>query len=147
MRLGVMLPAMVIAPAGLILYGLTAEHDLHWIGYLMGNGMMSWGAYFYFSFALAYAVDSYNTNTSEMLIAMNLGKQAISFGLSINLLDWILDRGYAVVISGIFGGVLVANNLGLLVFMFYGKRIRVAMTGSWLAKLHGRHSQSSPQVA
>ncbi|KAK8099745.1 uncharacterized protein PG998_012986 [Apiospora kogelbergensis] len=147
MRLGVMLPAMVIAPAGLILYGLTAEHNLHWMGYLMGNGMMSWGAYFYFSFALAYAVDSYNTNTSEMLIAMNLGKQAISFGLSINLLDWILDRGYAVVISGIFGGVLVANNLGLLVFMAYGKRVRVAMAGSWLANLHGRHSQSSPQVA
>ncbi|KAK6839118.1 hypothetical protein PG987_004984 [Apiospora arundinis] len=147
MRLGVMLPAMVIAPAGLILYGLTAEHNLHWMGYLMGNGMMSWGAYFYFSFALAYAVDSYNTNTSEMLIAMNLGKQAISFGLSINLLDWILERGYAVVISGIFGGVLVANNLGLLVFMFYGKRIRVAMTGTWLARLHGRHSQNSPQVA
>ncbi|KAK6858767.1 hypothetical protein PG995_005331 [Apiospora arundinis] len=143
MRLGVMLPAMVIAPAGLILYGLTAEHNLHWMGYLMGNGMMSWGAYFYFSFALAYAVDSYNTNTSEMLIAMNLG----NFGLSINLLDWILERGYAVVISGIFGGVLVANNLGLLVFMFYGNRIRVAMTGTWLARLHGRHSQNSPQVA
>ncbi|KAK8102415.1 hypothetical protein PG984_015561 [Apiospora sp. TS-2023a] len=147
MRLGVMLPAMVIAPAGLILYGLTAEHNLHWMGYLMGNGMMSWGAYFYFSFALAYAVDSYNTNTSEMLIAMNLGKQAISFGLSINLLDWILERGYAVVISGIFGGILVANNLALLGFMAYGKRIRVAMTGSWLARLHGRHRQNTPQVA
>ncbi|KAK7973210.1 hypothetical protein PG988_007344 [Apiospora saccharicola] len=147
MRLGVMLPAMVIAPAGLILYGLTAEHNLHWMGYLMGNGMMSWGAYFYFSFALAYAVDSYNTNTSEMLIAMNLGKQAISFGLSINLLDWILERGYAVVISGIFGGILVANNLALLGFMAYGKRIRVAMTGSWLARLHGRHRQNAPQVA
>lgn len=35
----------------------------------------------YYSFTLAYAVDSYQANTSEMLIAMNLGKQAISFGM------------------------------------------------------------------
>lgn len=39
--------------------------------------MSYWAAYFYFSFTLAYAVDSYNSNTSEMLIAMNLGKQYV----------------------------------------------------------------------
>ncbi|KAI0134011.1 major facilitator superfamily domain-containing protein [Xylariales sp. AK1849] len=147
MRLGVMLPAMVIAPAGLILYGLAAEKNLHWIGYFVGCAMTSWGAYFYFSFTLAYAVDSYYANTSEMLIAMNLGKQAISFGLSINLLNWVLGRGYAVVIAGIFCAILVANNVVLLVFMFLGKRIRQAMATSWLAKFHGKHGHIEPQVA
>lgn len=147
MRLGVMLPAMVIAPAGLILFGLTAEYNLHWIGYFFGAGMTQWAGYFYFSFALAYAVDSYNANTSEMLIAMNLGKQAVSFGLSVNLLDWVLDTGYAVVISGIFAAVLIANNVMLIVFMVWGKRVRKAMSRSWLARYHGRHAQSEPQVA
>ena len=92
MRLGVILPAMIIAPCGIILYGLAAEHNLPWIAYFFGVGMDQWGALFYFSFTLAYAVDSYNANTSEMLIAMNLGKQAISFGMGIYLLDWILER-------------------------------------------------------
>lgn len=147
MRLGVMIPAMVIAPAGLILYGLTAERNLHWIGYFFGGGMTQWAGYFYFSFALAYAVDSYNANTSEMLIAMNLGKQAISFGLSVNLLDWVLDTGYAVVISGIFCAVLVLNNFMLIVFMIWGKEIRKSMAGSWLAKFHGRHANRDIQVA
>lgn len=147
MRLGVILPAMVIAPAGLILYGLTAERNLHWIGYFMGSAMTSWGSYFYFSFALAYAVDSYTVNTSEMLIAMNLGKQAISFGLSVNLLDWVLETGYAVVISGIFCAFLVVNNLMLPVFMVFGKRIRKAMVGSWLARLHGQSGNRETQVA
>lgn len=147
MRLGVMLPAMVIAPVGLLVYGLTAQYDLHWIGYFFGSGMTQWGAYFYFSFALAYAVDSYNANTSEMLIAMNLGKQAISFGLSVNLLDWVLDKGYAVVISGIFVAFLAANNLMLVVFMIWGKRIRRAMSTTWLARFHNRHRQHEPQVA
>lgn len=81
MRLGVMLPAMIIGPAGLVVYGLTGQFDLHWIGYFAGVAMVDWAALFCFTFTLAYAVDSYNANISEMLIAMNIGKNAISFGM------------------------------------------------------------------
>lgn len=138
MRLGVMLPAMLVSPAGLILYGITAQKNLHWIGYFIGTAMDQWGSYFYFTFTLAYAVDSYYANTSEMLIAMNLGKQAISFGMGSYLLTWILDHGYAVVISGIFCAVLLANNLMLIVFMIWGKKIRSWTSRSWLGRLHAR---------
>ncbi|KAL9073418.1 MAG: hypothetical protein Q9157_004752 [Trypethelium eluteriae] len=159
MRLGVMLPAMLIGPAGLIVYGLTAQRDLHWVGYFAGVAMVDWGAwvtaYFYFSFTLAYSVDSYNANLSEMLvfptpslsasiptdhaprlIAMNLGKQAISFGMGFELLDWVLKDGYATVIAGVFTAVLLVNNMALLIFMFAGKRIRTSFSRSWLARLH-----------
>ncbi|TVY82965.1 putative MFS-type transporter [Lachnellula suecica] len=136
MRLPVLLPAMLIAPAGLLVYGFTAQRDLHWVGYFAGVLMCNWGAFFYFSFTLAYAIDSYNANTSEMLIAMNLGKQAISFGMGLYLLDWILLRGYAVMIAGIFGGVLLANNLALIIFWFYGKKIRIFTAKSWLGGMH-----------
>ncbi|PGH15228.1 hypothetical protein AJ79_02593 [Helicocarpus griseus UAMH5409] len=140
MRLGVMLPAMLISPAGLIVYGFAAEKNLHWVAYFAGVVMDQWGAYFFFSFTLAYAVDSYYANTSEMLIAMNLGKQAISFGMGSYLLDWILTNGYAVVIAGIFCAVLLANNLSLLVFMFWGKRIRIWTANSWMGRLHSRNA-------
>ncbi|KKA28954.1 hypothetical protein TD95_000914 [Thielaviopsis punctulata] len=136
MRLGVMLPAMVLSPAGLILYGLAAEHRLHWITYFIGVAMSQFAAFFFFTFTLAYAIDSYTANVSEMLIAMNLGKQAISFGMSLNLLAWILDNGYAVTISGIFGALVVLNNLALIPFMVWGKRIRIFMARTWLAKVH-----------
>ncbi|KAI1259522.1 putative MFS transporter [Xylariaceae sp. FL1019] len=140
MRLGVMIPAAVIGPAGLVVYGLTAELNLHWIGFFFGAGMLSWCGFFFYSFTLAYAVDSYNSNTSEMLIAMNVGKQLVSFGLGLKVLDWILESGYAKVIAGAFGGVLLANNMFLAVFMIWGKRIRRFMSESWVAKLHGRGS-------
>merc|ERR1712093_750493 len=107
MRLGVLWPAVFIAPAGLLLYGFTAERDLHWMGYFAGVAMVNWSAYFFFSFTLAYAVDSYTANISEMLIAMNLGKQAISFAMGIYLLEWILEIGYVKMIGGIFCGILV----------------------------------------
>ena len=41
MRLGVLIPAMVIAPCGLIVYGLTAQHDLQWVGYFAGVAIFS----------------------------------------------------------------------------------------------------------
>lgn len=136
MRLGVCLPAMLIAPAGLIVFGFTAEKNLHWIGYFAGVVMSSWSSYFYFTFVLSYALDSYTANTSEMLIAMNLGKQAISFGMGIDLLEWVQARGYAVMISGVFCGVLLANQLALIPFMLYGKSIRAYMARTWLARIH-----------
>jgi len=129
MRLPVLLPAMIIGPAALVVYGFTAERDLHWFGYFAGVAMSDFAAFFYFSFTLAYAVDSYNANTSEMLIAMNLGKQAISFAMGSYLLDWILERGYALVIAGIFGSLLLANNLALLVFMVLEKGFEYSQQG------------------
>lgn len=138
MRLPALFPVLLLPPAGLIVYGFTAQRDLHWVGYFAGVAMNQFGSYFYFTFTLAYAMDSYYSNTPEMLIAMNLGKQAISFGMGSYLLDWILSNGYAVVISGIFCGVLFANNLMVVVFLVWGKRIRKWTARSWLGRLHNR---------
>ncbi|KAK4183850.1 major facilitator superfamily domain-containing protein [Podospora australis] len=136
MRLGVMLPVMFLAPAGLIVFGFAAEKDLHWVAYFAGVVMCNFCSYFYFTFTLAYAIDSYTSNISEMLIAMNLGKQAISFGMGLDLLDWVTQHGYAVMIAGVFGAILLANNLALVVFMVWGKRIRKFMSQTWLANVH-----------
>jgi hypothetical protein len=144
MRLGVLLPAMIIAPVGLIIFGLAAQYKLHWFAYFAGVAMVDFAGYFYFSFTIAYAVDSYTSNVSELLIATNLGKQAISFGLGSYLLDWILTDGYAVVIAGVFCAVVLANNLLLLVFMRWGKSIRIWTARSWLGKLHRRNRTTTP---
>lgn len=136
MRLGVLLVPMLIGPAGLIIYGFTAQYGLHWIGYFFGCGMSAWSGFFYFSYTIVYAVDSYFVNTSEMLIAINIGKQAISFGFGVAVLTWVIEDGYVNVISGIFTGVLVINNLALVVFMIWGKRLRRGMSKTWLARLH-----------
>ncbi|KAL1897358.1 hypothetical protein Sste5346_004094 [Sporothrix stenoceras] len=136
MRLGAMLPSMLLAPVGLIIFGFAAARNLHWFVYFLGVGITQFSGYFYFTYTLAYAIDSYTANISEMLIAMNLGKQAISFGMGFGLLDWITEHGYVTMIAGAFTGVLLANNLCLLIFMLYGKRIRTFMAGTWLARLH-----------
>ncbi|KAK4159514.1 major facilitator superfamily domain-containing protein [Cladorrhinum sp. PSN259] len=136
MRLGVLIPALFAAPAGQILFGFAAEKDLHWVCYFLAIGLTQWAGYFYFTLTLAYAVDSHNANLSEMLIIMNLGKQAISYGFSGELLNWINKHGYLTIIVGAFAPVLVINNLMVFVFMVWGKRIRVMISKSWLARFH-----------
>ncbi len=138
MRLGVLFPAVLAAPAGQVLFGVAAEKNLHWICYFIAIGLTQWAGYFLFTVTLAYAVDSHNANLSEQLIIINLGKQAISFGFSLELLNWILVHGYAVIVIGAFVPILVVNLLMVVVFMIWGKRIRVATANSWLAKFHAR---------
>ena len=138
MRLGILLVPLLIGPASLVLYGYAAEKHLHWISFFVATAMSGWHSYFYFTFTLAYAVDSYTANISEMLIAMNLGKQAISFAMGIYLLEWILEIGYVKMIGGIFCGILLLNNLATIPFMIWGKKIRVATSKSWLAQMHKR---------
>jgi hypothetical protein len=136
MRLGVLLIPMLLGPAGVVLYGFTAELRLHWVGYLLAAGLFAFSGFIYFSLTVAYAVDSYFASTSEMLIAMNLGKQAVSFGFGFKVVEWVVQHGCAVIIAGIFGGVLLANNLMVVVFMVWGKRIRRFMASTWIAELH-----------
>lgn len=136
MRLGVLLPAAAVAPAGQALFGLAAARDLHWAAYFVAVAATQWAGYFFFTLTLAYAVDSHAASLPEMLIAVNLGKQAISFGFSGELLSWIARHGYATIIIGAFVPILVVNNLMTVVFMVWGKRIRVATSKSWLARFH-----------
>ncbi|KAK4234766.1 hypothetical protein C8A03DRAFT_46971 [Achaetomium macrosporum] len=138
MRLGVLFPALLAAPAGQVLFGVAAERDLHWICYFVAIGLTQWAGYWFFTVTLAYAVDSHNVNVSEQLIIMNLGKQAISFGFGLEALNWILKHGYLAIIVGAFVPILVVNNLMAVVFIVWGKRIRVAMARSWLARFHAK---------
>ena len=138
MRLGMLLPAVLVAPAGQILFGMAAEKNLHWVCYFLAMGMTQWAGYFFFTLTLAYAVDSYNANLSEMLIIMNLGKQAISFGFSLELLNWVLEHGYVTIVVAAFVPILAVNNLMVFVFMMWGKKIRVATANSWLARFHAK---------
>lgn len=78
-------------------------------------------------------MDSYNANVAEMLVIMNLGKQAISFGMGFGLLDWVLQHGYATIVAGAFTAVLCVDTFAVLPFWFFGRRLdRLLVWDDWL---------------
>lgn len=56
MRLISLVPAILITPAGILCYGLTAYYKKHWIGMFIGNAMFQCGAYMGYVITLSYTV-------------------------------------------------------------------------------------------
>ncbi|KAF9776960.1 hypothetical protein IL306_004784, partial [Fusarium sp. DS 682] len=142
-----------VSPAALILYGYSAGDHLHWFGLLFAVGMFQFGmcygaafrpqalicligAFFYLTYTLAYAMDSYEAKIPEMLIAMNIGKQSISFAFGYKVIDWVQAYGYIKVFAGIFCGAQTINNLFVFVFLIFGKWSRRWLSTTALAKMH-----------
>ncbi|PVH68349.1 MFS general substrate transporter [Cadophora sp. DSE1049] len=138
-RLWCLVPVFFVSPAALILYAYSAEKHFHWAALVVAIGLFQFGAFFYLTYTLAYALDAYEANIPEMLIAMNIGKQSISFGFGFGALEWIAKHGYIRVVGGIFCGVLVINNLATVIFLLWGKPLRKWFSDTWLAKLHRRN--------
>lgn len=72
MRLVTLLPAMVVAPAGLICYGMTAQKQGHWFGYMAGVAMSNWGSYWYFT----------NTLVSILILRVRVSSWNFDFGVT-----------------------------------------------------------------
>jgi hypothetical protein len=81
-------------------------------------------------------MDSYEASIPEMLIAMNVGKQAISFGFGFEVIDWIMKKGYVTIFAGVFCGVIVANNLVVFIFLIFGKTMRRYLGQTRLGKTY-----------
>ncbi|KAI1063740.1 hypothetical protein LB506_005889 [Fusarium annulatum] len=125
-----------ISPAALILYGYSAGNHMHWFGLVFAVGMFQFGAFFYLTYTLAYAMDSYESKMPEMLIAMNIGKMSISFAFGYKVIDWVQADGYIKVFAGIFCGTLTINNLFVFVFLIFGKWFRQWLSTTGLSKMH-----------
>jgi Zn-dependent protease len=54
------------------------------------------------------------------------------------VIEWIEQHGYVKMVAGAYMAILLFVNLIVLVFMAYGKRIRVFMHHSWVGQLHQR---------
>ncbi|PTD07641.1 hypothetical protein FCULG_00005540 [Fusarium culmorum] len=135
-RLWCLAVVFFVSPAALILYGYCAGNHLHWFGLVFAVGMFQFGAFFYFTYTLAYAMDSYEARIPEMLIAMNIGKQSISFAFGYKVIDWVQAYGYIKVFAGIFCGALTINNLFVFVFLIFGKWSRRWLSTTALSKMH-----------
>jgi len=64
-RIPVMFPTALVAPGGLLLYGISAHHETHWIVPNIGAAIFAMGLILSFQCAQAYIIDSYETYTAS----------------------------------------------------------------------------------
>jgi hypothetical protein len=119
-----MFPTAVIAPGGLLLYGLSAHFKLHWIVPNVGAGIFAMGLILSFQCAQTYIVDSYERYAASATGAAAFIRTMAGFGfplLAPGLYDAVgLARGNAI----LAGAALVICVLAPIVLWKFGERLR-----------------------
>lgn len=81
------LPASLLVPAGLFIYGWTADKKVHWIAPMMGSAVMSVGMITITMGIQTYLVDSFSTNAASVSAANTVLRSVLGALLPLAGLD------------------------------------------------------------
>lgn len=114
-----------MAIVGVLIFGLCVAHKTSWVGAAVGYGMQGFGLTAMSNLLVTYAVDSYLPLAGEVLVVVFVARGITGCLLSLYAFNWIEAAGTA----NAFGQMTAVSYflcLFVLVFAFYGKRIRIA---------------------
>ncbi|PYH41678.1 putative MFS transporter [Aspergillus saccharolyticus JOP 1030-1] len=127
------LPALIvpfcIAPVGLVVFGYTTAHAMHYALPALGSAMAAAGLTLVPSVMLSYVVDSYPHASGEALVLVNVSKNVVAFGLSKGSVDWMMRQGLARMFYEFAGIQWAVLALGAPLFFL----------GPWLRKRTARY--------
>lgn len=122
-RLWAFIPSAIIMPGGLIMYGATAAHGLHWIAPVFGMGLVGFGLSVGGTVTMSYILDSYKEIDTQVITTIILLRNIIGFGISFGIQSWI--EGMGLQNTFIFVGCLsFAVTIFAVFFIVFGKRMR-----------------------
>lgn len=128
MRLPTCAPAAFLTFFGALITALTYHHHTHWIGPIVGLGVISTGAQMGVSLSMSYALDCHKELSVELMVAVASLKSAMAWIWTWVINDWITKDGMLTVFMTI-AGINLAVHISTILLYIYGKRIR-----SWIFK-------------
>ncbi|PSS03671.1 putative polyamine transporter [Coniella lustricola] len=143
-RLPAMLIPAVIAPMGMLTYGLVIAAQDNWGGAAVGYGMEGFGATAAANIVITYAVDAYRPIAGETIVVVFIIRNVIACLISTYISKWIKQQGVKHAFGELVGVSYVILSLSLVLFVL-GRRIR-ALTGRFgpMAKVTALSSLSAP---
>lgn len=128
-RLHLLVPALLIVPAGALLFGYGVGRNLGWASLFVGYGMISFGLCAVPTITMTYVSDLYLPIAPDALLLVNGLKNIVAFGFLYGIVDWYLAGPIQCfgAQAGIFAAVIVLGGIPLALF---GAKIRHA-TAKW----------------
>ncbi|KAK4701288.1 hypothetical protein P7C70_g4946, partial [Phenoliferia sp. Uapishka_3] len=123
-RLWLMSLCCLLCPSALILWGVGAAHDLHWIGLAFGFAMSSFCSMVAGSLVLGYCLDSYKDLAGEAMMSVILVRNTLSFAIGYGITPWLKIGLQNTFISAAFVGLAI--NCTFLPVIKWGKVWRAA---------------------
>ncbi|OJJ62631.1 hypothetical protein ASPSYDRAFT_657022 [Aspergillus sydowii CBS 593.65] len=130
-RLWPLLISGVISAAGLILWGVGADHHIHWVGLVFGLGLMTFGTVTGGAIAVSYNVDCLKEIGGESTVSVMMMRNTIGFGFSYAITPWYTNMG----LQNCFitaGMMSLVCTLTFLIMVKYGKTLRRMSTKRYL---------------
>ncbi|RAO73917.1 uncharacterized protein BHQ10_009929 [Talaromyces amestolkiae] len=123
---------VITVPASLILWGVGAQHGVHWFGLIFGMGSLAFTSTMGITLSVNYLIDSYHDISTDGIVTVILVRNTMSFAISYGITPWLTNLGYQnCFISAAFIGM--AASLVFLVMIKFGKPLRIkSATKYWM---------------
>lgn len=122
-RLWAFIPSALIMPCGLVMYGVTSAHGLHWIVPVIGTGFVGFGLSVGGTVSIAYIVDCYKDIDTQVVTTVILIRNTVGFAITWGIQPWIGGMGQqnAFILVGVLSFVITG---AAVLFIAYGKATR-----------------------
>lgn len=131
-RLWMALVPFILHPAGCILFGVGANHGIHWVGIAFGLGMIVSTFPIGAAIAINYIIDTHREASGDALVTMILVRNTMGFAFSYGVTPWVTNQGIqnTYIALGFIGMAFWAMPL---VFIVYGKKLRQSSAAAYWA--------------
>ncbi|KAH6695333.1 major facilitator superfamily domain-containing protein [Plectosphaerella plurivora] len=126
MRLPIALLATILNFVGVAIAGPCYHYKTHWIGPIIGFGVLSIGAQMGCNLSMTYALDCHKELSGELMITVSVIKSLIAWAWSWFINDWIALNGMMTVYF-IIAGINVIVYGSTLIFYLKGKEFRIGI--------------------
>ncbi|KAM0418791.1 hypothetical protein ACHAPT_012301 [Fusarium lateritium] len=148
---------VVMVPASLILWGVGAQHGVHWFGLVFAMGCLAFTSAVGVTLSVNYLIDSYHDISGDAIVTVILVRNTMSFAISYgqvpssilrkwalttlsSITPWLTDLGYQnCFISAAFVG-MAASSVCFFMIM-YGKTFRVKSADKYHQLVKGDKAQ------
>ncbi|KAL4987420.1 major facilitator superfamily domain-containing protein [Aspergillus falconensis] len=130
MRLWLCLLSVPLVPAGLFMFGIGLDRGSHWLLPAFGLGISAFGIVPASGAALTYLTDAYTDIIADSMIALTFIRNVISTMFVFALQPWV-DRVGLNWFYVTFGLITMLVMMGNLVFICFGKKLRIKMAGRY----------------
>ena len=126
MRLWLFWPAALLTSMGLVIFGLTIQHNWHWAVGQVGMGIFAFGVQVGNTITTTYAVDCYPEYVMDVTVFYSFHLNLSAFASPFFIVPWVTYSGWA----WCFGAqaIIVAGCaiLAVAYLQVYGGRVREA---------------------
>ncbi|KAM0287141.1 hypothetical protein ACHAO9_007899 [Fusarium lateritium] len=123
-RLWPLVICVIGVPASLILWGVGAQHGVHWFGLIFAMCSLSTTSVMGLIISINYLIDSYYDLSGDAIVTIILVRNTMSFAISYGITPWIINLGYQnCFMSAAFIGLAACS--AVFVVIKFGKALRV----------------------